>query len=193
MIKKTIRNQSPVREIIVSQQQGKLGGGCEQRHAVRAADRGNTLIEMLIVIVLMGMVVTAVLVGIHVTILASSTDRDHAAAFAWLQAGSDAIYNRPRIPCTADGTGRVQAMTQYDAAVKLVPRPPIWNGTGSIRVTDVQYLGRAGVDNDFSWSSSFCFEGGTFVNSPLYTQRVIIEVTLPNAAAVQTLEMVKSK
>ena len=187
------RTNRSVEEIIVSEQQRNSGDGCEQRHAVRATDRGNTLIEMLIVIVLMGMVVTAVLVGIRVTILASSTDRDHAAAFAWLQAGSDAIYNRPRIPCTADGTGRVQAMNQYDAAVKLVPPPPIWNGKGSIRVTNVQYLGRAGVDNDFSWSPTFCFEGGTFVNSPLYTQRVIIEVTLPNAASVQTLEMVKSK
>lgn len=175
------------------EQQGNSRDGCERRQAMRAADRGNTLIEMLIVIVLMGMVVTAVLVGIRVTILASSTDRDHAAAFAWLQAGSDAIHNRPRVPCTADGAGRVQAMTQYDAAVKLAPRPPIWNGEGSIRVADVQYLGRAGVDNDFSWSPSFCFEGGTFVNSPLFTQRVIIEVTLPNAASVQTLEMVKSK
>lgn len=177
----------------MSEQQRNSGDGREQRHAVRATDRGNTLIEMLIVIVLMGMVVTAVLVGIRVTILASSTDRDHAAAFAWLQAGSDAVYNVPRIPCTANGAGRTLAMTQYDAAVKLVPKPPIWNGKGSIRVTDVQYLGRAGVDNDFSWSPLFCFEGGTFVNSPLYTQRVIIEVTMPNAASVQTLEMVKSQ
>ena len=173
--------------------QRNSGDGRRRTRAVSVPDCGNTLIEMLIVIVLMGMVVTAVLVGIRVTILASSTDRDHATAFAWLQAGSDAIYNRPRIPCTADGQGRAQAMTQYDAAVKLVPRPPIWNGKGSIRVTDVQYLGRAGVNDDFSWSQAFCFEGGTFVNSPLYTQRVIIAVTLPNATSVQTLEMVKSK
>jgi type II secretory pathway pseudopilin PulG len=156
-------------------------------------DGGNSLIEMLVVIVLMGMVVTAVLAGIRVSIRASSVDRDHAAAFAWLQAGSDAVHNAPRVPCTADGQGRIQAMAAYDALVKTVPPPPVWNGKGSIAVANVEYLGRAGVDDDFSWSPAFCFEGGAFVDSPLYTQRVTIEVGLPNASSVQTLEMVKSE
>lgn len=157
------------------------------------SDGGNSLIEMLIVIVLMGMVVTAVIAGIRVSIQASSIDRDHAAAFAWLQAGSDAIHNGSRVPCTADGQGRIQALADYDALVRAVPPPPIWNGKGSIAVTDVEYLGRAGVDEDFSWSPSFCFEGGTFADSPLYTQRVTIQVQFPNASSVQTLEMVKSE
>lgn len=159
----------------------------------RRLDRGNTLVEMLVVIVLMGMVVTVVLAGIRVSIRASSVDRDHAAAFAWLQAGSDAIYNGPRVPCSADGQGRIQAMAEYDSIVQTVPPPPIWNGKGSIGVSDVEYLGRAGVDDDFSWSPTFCFEGGTFADSPLYTQRITIEVLVPNAASVQTLEMVKSE
>ena len=156
-------------------------------------DRGNSLVEMLIVIVLMGMVVTAVLAGIRVSIRASSIDRDHAAAFAWLQAGSDAVHNHPRVPCTADGLGRIQAMADYDAIVQTVPPPPVWDGNGTIAVTDVEYLGRAGVDDDFSWSSTFCFEGGAFTDSPLYTQRVTIEVVFPNASTVQTLETVKSE
>lgn len=156
-------------------------------------DRGNSLIEMLVVIVLMGMVVTAVLAGIRVSIRASSVDRDHAAAFAWLQAGSDAVYNEPRVPCTADGQGRTRAMADYDTIVQTVPPPPVWNGKGSIGVTNVEYLGRAGVDDDFSWSPTFCFEGGAFAASPLYTQRITIEVLFPNASSVQTLEMVKSE
>jgi hypothetical protein len=148
---------------------------------------------MLVVIVLMGLVVTAVLVGIRVTIRASQTDRDHAAAFAWLQAGSDAIFNGPRVPCTADGQGRIQAMASYDAIVKTVPPPPIWDGQGSISVRNVEYLGRSGVDDDFTWAPTFCFEGGAFADSPLYAQRVTVEVVFPDASAVQTLEMVKSE
>jgi prepilin-type N-terminal cleavage/methylation domain-containing protein len=159
----------------------------------RPIDRGFSLIEMLIVIVLMGMLVTAVLVGIRVTVKASAIDRDHAAAFAWLQAGSDAVHNGPRVPCTSSGAGRVLAIATYDAIVRAVPPPPVWNGLGSIAVSDVEYLGRSGVDDDFSWSPSFCFEGGAFAESPLYTQRVTIRVIFPNGSSVQTLEMVKSQ
>jgi hypothetical protein len=148
---------------------------------------------MLIVIVLMGMVVSAVLVGIRVTVKASAVDRDHAAAFAWLQAGSDAVHAAPRVPCTPDGQGRIQAIAAYDAVVRTVPPPPVWDGRGSISVTNVEYLGRAGIDDVFSWSPAFCFEGGAFAESPLFTQRITIRVVFPNSSSVQTLEMVKSE
>ncbi|MFT6392272.1 MAG: hypothetical protein ACJA14_001796, partial [Ilumatobacter sp.] len=58
---------------------------------------------------------------------------------------------------------------------------------------NVEYLGRTTVDSDFEWGETFCFEGGSFAESPLYTQRITIAVKSPNSATTQTLEMVKSE
>lgn len=166
----------------------------------RRRDAGNSLAEMLVVIVLMGLVVTAVLAGFRVSVRASTTDRNHATAFAWLQAASDDIYSGARVPCTTDGQGRTDAMAAYSSLAQGSTVPPSWSksdGTAielaSIKVIDVEYLGRVNVDDDFQWSPTFCFEGGAFVGSPLFTQRVTIEVTFPNGDTRQTLEMVKSE
>ena len=157
-------------------------------------DEGNSLTEILIAVTLMGIGVVSMLVGLQTSVRASSLDRDHANAFEWLQAASDAVYLADRVPCTADGTGRLDAIATYDAAAQTASRPPVWlSATTSISVVDVEYLGRSSVDAEFEWSPSFCFEGVGFLESPLYTQRVTIEVTLPSDRGTQTLEMVKSE
>ena len=154
-------------------------------------DRGFSLVETVIAIALMGVVVTTVLAGMRATVSASRIDRDHATSFVWLQAASDEIHQGPRESCTS---GQSTAIAAYDALAKSAPRPPAWDGTSaSIEVTNVEYLGRASVDDEFDWSPTHCFEGAGYVDSPLYTQRVTIEVSLPNGDSTETLEMVKSK
>lgn len=160
----------------------------------RNRDAGETLIELLIAIVLLGMTVVAVLSGLQTVVKAGTVDRDHAQSFEWLQAASDAVYQSDRVPCTSDGAGRLAAIASYDAAANTATVPPVWDGTNAnIVVTNVEYLGRLSVSDDFEWGESFCFEGAGFIDSPLYTQRVTIEVTPPNATRSQTLEMVKSE
>ncbi|HUS44135.1 MAG TPA: hypothetical protein VMY16_15845 [Ilumatobacteraceae bacterium] len=123
--------------------------------------------------------------------MASAIDRDHAVAFSWLQSASDEIYRDVRVPCTS---GRPLALSTYDAAAKRAPKPPLWAGTdASIRVTNVEYLGRVNPDADFDWDASFCFEGAEYATSPLYTQRITIQTTGPGGQIVRTLQMVKSK
>jgi len=166
-------------------------GGPSHRRA--GDDAGFTLIEVLVVITLMGICVVAVLAGMRATISATVIDRNHAVAFAWLQAASDEIYETPRVPCTS---GQALAQSSYEAAAKSVPVPPVWSGTAAkIEVTNVEYLGRVTVDSAFEWGASFCFEGaGTeYEDSPLYTQRVTLRASSPDGSMAQTLEMVKSE
>ena len=157
-------------------------------------DPGYSLTEVLVAIALMGGIVAALLAGIRTVVTATAVDQNHAQSFEWLQAASDAVYLTPRIPCTDDGTGRLDAMAAYDVAAQLASIPPVWEGSSaSIRVSNVEYLGRVSVDDDFEWGEAFCFEGAAFAGSPLYTQRVTIEVLAPDSALPQRLEMVKSE
>jgi prepilin-type N-terminal cleavage/methylation domain-containing protein len=153
-------------------------------------DSGFTMIEMLVTIVLMGMTVVAVLVGVQTTIHATVIDREHAIAFAWLQSASDEIYRTARVPCT---DGLPKAIADYDTAAKKADVPSAWSATATIAVTNVEYLGKVGIDDDFEWSPAFCFEGVGYETSPLYTQRVTIQVTSPDVGIVKTIQMVKSK
>lgn len=157
-------------------------------------DRGMSLTEVVVAISLMGLVVVTVLGGIATIVKASSIDRDHANTFEWLQAASDAVHREPRVPCTSDGTGRLSAIASYDAAAQTATMPVVFDGTtASIEVTNVEYLGRITADDEFEWGESFCFEGTGFDDSPLYTQRVTIEVVLESGGPSQRLEMVKSE
>ena len=156
-----------------------------------ASDEGFTLVEILVTIVLMGTTMVAVLLSLQTTIKATVVDRDHATAFAWLQAASDEIYRVPRIPCTQ---GQAAAITTYDVAAKSVDRPPAWvDEPATIRVTTVEYLGKVNPDAVFEWDAAHCFEGVGFETSKLYTQRVTIQVTSSNGELVTTLQMVKSE
>lgn len=156
----------------------------------RTRDVGQSLIEVLIVILLMGLVVTAILGALRVTTQASGIDRDHAIAFSWLQAASDEIYRQPRVPCNT-ATDPIATYTSYAQAAT---RPPSWvTSAAHIEVISVEYLGRSTPDADFEWDASFCFEGGVYLESPLYTQRVTIEATSPSGDLVKTLQMVKNE
>ncbi len=166
---------------------------CTIKRADDRHDRGNTLVEMLIVIMLMGVVVTALLSAMQVTIKATTVDREQAVAFSILQAASDQIFTGPHESCL---TGN--AVSTYNARAQGAAIPTAWQSSPSVAlpgvsidVISVEYLGRAGVDDDFEWGS-FCFEGPNFGDSPLKTQRVIIQLTFPDGTTTQTLEMVKS-
>ena len=157
----------------------------------RRTDAGFSLLEILVTLSLMGITVVAVLAGLQTTIRGSVTDRDHATAFSWLQSASDEIYRVDREPCTS---GQAATIATYDTAANSVQIPPVWSTTGAtISVIDVEFLGKTGVDADFEWSSGFCFEGAGYLDSPLYTQRVTLEVIGPNAKFVRTMQMVKSQ
>ena len=162
--------------------------GTGERRTTR--DAGFSLIEVLIVVLLMGLVVTAVLAALGTATKASAVDKEHAIAYSWLQAASDEIYRQPRVPCNS----ATDPVATYSTYAQAAPRPLSWDSTSaSIAVVGVEYLGRSTPDADFEWDAAFCFEGGVYLDSPLYTQRVTLQVTSPTGDLVKTLQMVKNE
>ncbi len=158
--------------------------------ACRHGDSGATLIEILIAVVLLGLTVSAVLVAVRTTTTASAIDRDHAITFSWLQAASDEVYREPRVPCNV----ATDPAATYTGYAQSAPRPPRWPTTSgaTIAVTNVEYLGKANPDAEFEWDAGFCFEGGLYADSPLYTQRITITAVSPDGL-IKTLQMVKNE
>ena len=90
----------------------------------RRSDRGTTLIEILIALVLMGTVIVAGLFGLTATVVAGRVHRDHANAHSWLQSAADILYSAPKTYCDPaqpdDGEAAVRA--DYDAIVEDIER-----------------------------------------------------------------------
>ena len=153
-------------------------------------DQGSSLIEILVSMVILSTGVVAVLTALGTSIHASAVDKDVATAYEYVQDASDQIYEANRVPCY-QGLATIKAA--YDAAVKLAPVPPGWTKTAT--VTNVEFLGKAAVNDPFSWGA-FCFESSDPLNqyytSPLYTQKVTFTVKDPKGF-VRTLQVVKSE
>ena len=153
-------------------------------------DRGLSLVEILVSIVLLGTGCVAVVVALGTSIHASAVDKDLATSYEYVQSVSDQIYEAPRVQCY-QGAATVKAA--YDTAAKQAPAPLGWTKTAT--VTNVQFLGRATVDAQFSWGA-FCFESADSTNqyytSPLYTQKITFTVQ-DKKGFVRTLEVVKSE
>src|SRR5215216_2744948 len=64
----------------------------QSQRTTAESDAGTSLVEILVCVVLMGMVVTAILATLRTSVSASSLNRDHANAHAWLQSASDVLY-----------------------------------------------------------------------------------------------------
>lgn len=173
----------------MQQSNSKLSAGQTLVVPADQCDRGSSLIEILVSIVLLSTAVVAVLTALGTSIHASAVDRDIATAYEYVQSASDEIYEADRVPCY-QGLAAVKAA--YDAAVKLAPVPPGWTKTAT--VTKVEFLGRAAVNDPFSWGA-FCFESSDPTNeyytSPLYTQKITFTVKDPKGF-IRTLQVVKS-
>jgi prepilin-type N-terminal cleavage/methylation domain-containing protein len=103
-------------------------------------DAGVTLIEVIIAIVLMGTVIVGTMSLLTTTIGATSTNRDHSNAHAWLQTASDMLYAREPIPCDAlvSDLNRGFIIGEYQATVQSTENPEEWPD-GNILVTDLLF------------------------------------------------------
>jgi Tfp pilus assembly protein PilV len=90
-------------------------------------DRGTSLIEILVAIVLLGGAVGAMLTTLRVTVSASSLQRDHANAYAWLQTAADVLYGAEREDCGTTTTSRQAAVVaRYQQIVSGTENPENW-------------------------------------------------------------------
>ena len=112
-----------------------------RRHCRALRDNGLSLIEVLISIVLMGLVITATLSLLRVTIMASGTDRDHSNAHAWMQTASDVLYASPFVSCAPAGsmaTNKASIIDAYENTMQQTDNPEDWPD-GNIEIYDLQF------------------------------------------------------
>lgn len=152
-------------------------------------DRGATLIEVLISIVLLGTVMAATLSSLATTITASALDRDHANAHAWLQTGADMLYARDLNQCdplVAPATEIADTIADYEATVQQTDNPEGWSAA-NIRVINLEWWS---IDIDSStglgteaWGTQ-CDSGDTNL------QRVTLQVTAEDGRIVESVEVI---
>jgi prepilin-type N-terminal cleavage/methylation domain-containing protein len=163
----------------------------------RAADRGVSLVEILVAITLLGTVVAAVISSVFVTVKATAYERDHAKAQQWLQAAIGVIEAVEFSECDpalingeivkqdyqdAVSVGKVD--TNGDTVVNSddgAKRP--WQYEGSLEVAAVDvWDGEKFVPFD---TQSVCYDG-----LRLRQQRVLLKVDHPSGVS-ESVEMIK--
>jgi prepilin-type N-terminal cleavage/methylation domain-containing protein len=145
-------------------------------------DRGVSMIEILISIVLLGMAVSAMLTTLKVSISASATERDHANAHAWLQTASDVLYGLERLDCgTDDAPALEQAVrTFYETEIKNVAtNPEGWPAQNIEVVPPVLFW-------DGEVYQNVCYDDDT-----INLQLITIRVRDLNNKIVETVQVVK--
>lgn len=166
------------------------------------SDLGSTFIELLVSIVLLGTVVVGVLVALQASIVASTTDADHARAYVLLHEASDAVFVSSRMSCV--GNTEAQLVAHYESAFSGLTSPQGWESVSPV-VTNIEFLNAADSSGAtvYSWGP-LCFEGpvdadgnGTieadedFTNTPLRSQKITLQVTSPSGSFTKSLETVK--
>jgi prepilin-type N-terminal cleavage/methylation domain-containing protein len=152
-------------------------------------DRGTSLVEVLIAIVVMGLVISATLSLLRVTVMASATDRDHSNAHAWLQTAADVLYARPLEPCApanALATNKAAIIATYESTLQQTDNPEGWPDA-NIKVVDLQFW-----SIDMDPVTKFTKEGWGNLCDTLDTnlQRVGIEVRSRSGKIVEQVEVI---
>ena len=143
----------------------------------RSRDRGQTFVEILVAIVLLGTAVSGTLTALRATIVSGEVDEGQAKAHAWLLAAADAIQRTEYKSCSL-GVGAVTSA--YDTAVQTAPAPEGWGG-GGVGVNVVDFWNKS--NGAEVWSD----DCGTEVSAQL----VEIYVLSPTGDVGKTMQVVK--
>ena len=145
-------------------------------------DRGISLVEILVSIVLLGTAITALLTTLRVTIDASALDRDHANAHAWLQTAADVLYGEPREDCgTQTASKQDDVWKVYDAIVKSTheSNPEGWPAANIEVVEPVLFW-------DGEQYQLTCYD-----NEGITLQLITIQVRNTDDRIIETVQVVK--
>lgn len=139
--------------------------------ATRPRDRGFTLVEIVVAIVLLGTVGAAVVTSMSSSITASNRQRDIATATAWLQNATAVLGIMGRQLCTPDGeSARIVYQDQLRSETLNADGWP----SSRLSVEQVQFWNGAGWDGDCSGE----------------IQRVRLRVDSPSGLVTQRLDVV---
>ncbi len=154
------------------------------RHTPRSArsgrDRGFSLVEVVIAIVLMGTVVVAVLNAVSMSVRASSVSRSAAQVETAVVNAADRVNRAPK---RCDYTIYVQAAVQTEG----------WS-PDTASVTHEYYVPGADATVEGTWETGTAGSPGCSGPAPtdLLVQRVTISITSPDGKIRRNIEVVKS-
>ncbi len=147
----------------------------------RPRDVGMSLVESLVSIVLVGTLAVAGMVTLRTTVIASTLDRDHANAHAWLQSASDVLYGAEREDCGTEAASReVDLRAVYDGIIQATDNPEGWPAENIYIVPPVMFWN--GVDQ----YGTTCYD-----DSGINLQLIKLEVRDPGGQIVESVEIVK--
>jgi len=156
-----------------------------------SSDRGITLVEILVAVVLISTVVVATLTTLRVSIVAGTVHRDHSNAHAWLQSASDRLYAQVKEDCSTtnivDG-GKGAILAKYQLVVDLVDNPEDWVNW-QIRIVDVKFWNASDTDSDGIVEYRFGTVCQDSINLAL--QLLTLEVRSPNGRIIEQVELIK--
>jgi hypothetical protein len=118
----------------------RTGGGSRDR------DRGQTFVEILVSIVLLGTAVGGTLTALRTTIVSSQHDDEKTKANVWLLAVEDALYREPYHSCFDPGPGfdtlvgmdEGDILHEYETAINAAPPPAGW-ATATVRIRELEF------------------------------------------------------
>jgi len=163
-------------------------------------DRGNTLPEVLVAMALMGFAVSAVIGGIRMMIVASSTSDGQAKTEAVLTSAADRLTAADYYACPGADFGAYAHLianaatdVEWDPSQVRILRLEYWDSTAGGTVdADGDPIE---ADGDWRPTNSLlpteCNADVNFTTSRTL-QKFTIEVSSPNAEFVRTIEVVKS-
>lgn len=153
------------------------------------ADRGMSLIEILVTVVLLGTVVLATLAAMQASIVGTAVERDHARAHQWLQSATGVLQAAPRISCHTTGEVPAEELIRegYEEVLHTdVANPAGWSDWQITIVEPIEVWDGSRYWNPYALpEDANCFE-------PLYQlQLVTIQVVSPDQRIIETRQVVK--
>jgi hypothetical protein len=164
---------------------GDAAGRCP-RSGARRTDKGVSLVEVLVSIVLLGTAVVAMLAAVRVSVVGSRVERDHSKAHQWLQSSVGIIKDVNFEECfDPTPVNKALIMSTYQASIDSFAGKP--DGfDGSINITDLDvWDGSNSQWIDFT-AQSVCLD-----DRLLRQQRVRVEARTSRGDIIEVLEVVK--
>ena len=147
----------------------------------RPRDVGMSLVESLVSIVLVGTLSVAGMVTLRTTVIASSLDRDHANAHAWLQTASDVLYGAERQDCGTQAASNEVALRQaYTTIIQATENPEGWPAANISIVPPVKF-----------WDGVSAYGDICYDDAGINLQLIKLEVRDPSGKIVENVEIVK--
>jgi hypothetical protein len=144
-------------------------------------DSGQSFIELLVSIVLMGTVVVGILAAVRASVIGSRIERDHAMAHQWLQSASEVVRDTPRLGCDAMTEPAIRA--SYESTIRTeAPAPAGWSNPNLIKII---------APIKFWDGSQYLAPPACFETQERYLQLIQMQVSNPRGDIIETVEVVK--